>query len=112
MRFTYAFDLAGRWLPAGYALTAWYYCNSNGAMQFGWKEIGGSWYYLDPQDGYICRHVYSNQRQRGIVLIQNGTHVLPDGIRLVMAGIISTIMAWLMALKSIGGTWYFSMDIG
>ena len=100
---TYAFDSAG-WMATGWVCIDgyWYYCNSNGAMQFGWKKIGGSWYYVDPQDGYMYA---------GNVLIQT-VPCIPDGIRLVMAGIISTIMAWLMAGSLLVANGTFSMDIG
>lgn len=31
----------------------WYYCNPDGSMKTGWLYDGGSWYYLDPDYGYM-----------------------------------------------------------
>ena len=31
----------------------WYYFDGNGVQQFGWTKVGGSWYYLDPDYGYM-----------------------------------------------------------
>ena len=46
---TYTYD-------SGYSYSEWYYADSSGALQTGWKNIGGSWYYFS-QYGY---YMYSN----------------------------------------------------
>lgn len=34
-------------------ISIWYYADANGYLQFGWKLIGGKWYYFDTDDGYM-----------------------------------------------------------
>ena len=40
----------------GYSYSEWYYADSSGVLQTGWKNIGGAWYYFN-QYGY---DMYSN----------------------------------------------------
>ncbi|MBE6017651.1 MAG: N-acetylmuramoyl-L-alanine amidase family protein [Lachnospiraceae bacterium] len=34
--------------------TTWYYTDSNGALQYGWKKLSGNWYYFDPDTGEMA----------------------------------------------------------
>ena len=40
------------WLNRG---GTWYYLTGSGAMVEGWAYIGGSWYYMVPGNGAWCR---------------------------------------------------------
>lgn len=59
----YHFQTGGAMLTGWYKQTwddgtyDWYYFQSGGAMAHGWQAIGGTWYYLDPTDGYMYENV-------------------------------------------------------
>lgn len=53
---SYGFDESG-WMVTGwhyYSLyDAWFYFNDNGVMAKGWVNDGGTWYYTDPENGFM-----------------------------------------------------------
>ena len=42
----------------GYSYSEWYYADSSGVLQTGWKYIGGAWYYLDQYGYYLYINGY------------------------------------------------------
>ena len=42
----------------GYSYSDWYYANSSGVLQTGWKQIGGAWYYFDKYSFRMACNTY------------------------------------------------------
>ena len=43
--------------------TTWYYTDSNGALQYGWKKLSGNWYYFDPDTGEMATGFFGSMAQ-------------------------------------------------
>jgi glucan-binding YG repeat protein len=41
-------------ISTGYSREEWYYLNSSGESELGWKKLNGKWYYFSPQQ--VCRN--------------------------------------------------------
>ena len=44
---------AEKYAEGGISYTDWYYLTGNGLAAKGWKNVGGTWYYLDPDCGIM-----------------------------------------------------------
>lgn len=72
---TYAFDKYGYMITTDWFQEDeyWYYFDNNGAMHYGWLQIGDNWYYMDPEDGFMHYNIVEYIDNGNYYFTENGT---------------------------------------
>lgn len=117
----YYFDDNGKMLTGWFKIDfggyeEWFYADSSGALQAGWKEIGGKWYYFEPDYYYM----YSNGRfdikaktyyfaKSGAMLTGwiSNTYTYEDGTTYREWYYAGSDGALVEGWKKINGKWYY-----